>query len=182
MASDSAIAAGVSVSVIIVVLAIALFFIWYIRRRNNVHVSSKTNQPAFAIKRSTLLDPSHPACHVTPFGSSGETVRFVHEPGTNMRVAYRRDDGGWEFSDASPAELTTFDLTGVVQPRHSLSGRSTFSFASTMRLGTDKKAQLAAGELTTRGYMERDRDIDVDIEGNPPPAYSHAHRDSIVEP
>lgn len=99
-----------------------------------------------------------------------------------MRVAHRRDDGGWEFSDASPAALATFDLTGVVQPRHSLSGRSTLSLASTMRLGADKKAKLAAGELTTRGYMERDRDIDVDIEGNPPPAYCHAHRDSIVEP
>lgn len=76
MASDSAIAAGVSVTVIIVVLAIVLLFIWFIRRRNNVHVSSKTNKPAFPTKRSTLLDPSHPACHVTPFGSSGETVRF----------------------------------------------------------------------------------------------------------
>lgn len=97
-----------------------------------------------------------------------------------MRVAYRRDDGGWEFSDASPAELSTVDLTGAVQPRHSFSANSTLSFASTTRLGMDKKAKLAAGELTTRGYMERD--IDVDIEGNPPPAYSHAHRDSIVEP
>lgn len=98
-----------------------------------------------------------------------------------MRVAHQRDDGAWEFSDASPAELATFDLTGIVHPRrHSLSGRSTLSLTSTLRLGADKKAKLAAGELTTRGYMERD--IDVDIEGNPPPAYCHVHRDSIVEP
>ena len=109
------------------------------------------------------------------------TTHTVHEPGANMRVAYQRDDGGWEFSDASPAELTTFDLAGAIRPgRHSLSGRSTLSLASTMRLGADKKAKLAAGELTTRGYMERD--IDVDPEGNPPPAYCHAHRDSVVEP
>ena len=77
MASDSAVAAGVSVSVILVVLAIAVFFIWYLRRRNNVHVSTKAQQPAFPAKRSTLLDPSHPACYVTPFGTpGGETVRF----------------------------------------------------------------------------------------------------------
>ena len=99
-----------------------------------------------------------------------------------MRIAHQREDGGWEFTDMSPNELTTFDLTGFVRPRHSLSGRSTLSLASTLRMGSDKKAKLVPGELTTRGYMERDRDMDVDIEGNPPPAYSHAHRDSIVEP
>ncbi|KAH9833431.1 uncharacterized protein C8Q71DRAFT_813928 [Rhodofomes roseus] len=176
MVSDSAIAAGVSVS-LVAVLAIAVFLFWYLHRRH-VHVAQ--SQPAKPVKRSTLLDPSHPACHVTPFGSPGEAVRFVQEPGANMRTAHQREDGGWEFTDMSPNDLSTFDLTGVVQPRNSLSGRSTLSFASTLHMGSDKKAKLLPGELTTRGYLERD--MDVDIEGNPPPAYSHAHRDSIVEP
>ncbi|KAH9915500.1 uncharacterized protein B0H18DRAFT_96108 [Fomitopsis serialis] len=179
MTSDSAIAAGVSVS-LVVILGIVGFLFWYLRRRH-VHVAA--SQPAKPTKRSTLLDPSHPACHVTPFGSpGGETVRFMHEPGANMRIAHQREDGGWEFTDMSPNDLSTFDLTGYVQPRNSLSGRSTLSFASTMHMGSDKKGKLLPGELTTRGYMERDRDMDVDIEGNPPPAYSHAHRDSIVVP
>ena len=77
MASDSAVAAGVSVSVILVVLALAAFFVWYLRRRTNTLVSPAAHPPAFPAKRSTLLDPSHPACHVTPFGApGGETVRF----------------------------------------------------------------------------------------------------------
>ncbi|KAG6844936.1 hypothetical protein H0H87_002269 [Tephrocybe sp. NHM501043] len=49
------------------------------------------------------LDSNHPAVHITPFGlPDGETPRFKHTPGSDMRIATRRLDGGWQFSDPQP--------------------------------------------------------------------------------
>ena len=81
-------------------------------------------------------------------------VIAVHNPGENMRVAYRRSDGGWEFGEpaaTSPPPTTSFDLM-----------RET-------TLPSSKEKQLRPGELTTRGYVEDD-----DADGVPPPAYDVA--------
>ncbi|KAK0479395.1 hypothetical protein EDD18DRAFT_1086450, partial [Armillaria luteobubalina] len=46
------------------------------------------------------VDRSHIASRITPFGApGGETPQFVHTPGSNMRIANRREDGVWTFSD-----------------------------------------------------------------------------------
>lgn len=75
----------------------------------------------------------------------------VHQPGQNMRVAYRRSDGGWEFT-AEPTPSQSLDLT-----------RDLTMYSRT----NTKEKKLRPGELTTRGYVE------PDVEGNPPPAYYH---------
>jgi len=158
------IAIGVSLG-LLVLLAIAIFLFWFLRRRGRQHVTS--TQPRHPVRRSTLLDPSHPACRVTPFGTPGsDTPRFVHEPGANMRVAHRRSDGGWEFSEMTPDNWSTFDLPA---PRLSLSSRSTLSYVS------KEKLKLQPGELTTRGFVEHD----LDLEENPPPAYSNTDQHSV---
>ena len=84
-------------------------------------------------------------------------VDTVHNPGENMRVAYRRSDGGWSFHEATPnpsVDLQRVATTSTMyHPRPSQSGT--------------KEKKLRPGELTTRGYVE------PDVEGNPPPAYYH---------
>lgn len=161
--NNTAIALGVSLS-IVALLAIALFIFWFLRRRRP-HVSS---QPHTTVRRNTVVDLSNPAFRVTPFGSpDGDTPRFVHEPGANMRGAHRRDDGGWEFSEMTPDNWSTFDLPTPLAGRHSLSGRSSLSCVSA--LGSKEKLKLQPGELTTRGFIEHDGDYD-----NPPPAYERA--------
>ena len=89
--------------------------------------------------------------------------KTVHTPGENMRVAYRRSDGGWAFHKA-------LNPTNPANPGNQ-AGSST---ADLQRNGTQstmysrpKEKKLRPGELTTRGYVESD------VEGNPPPAYHY---------
>ncbi|KZT04834.1 uncharacterized protein LAESUDRAFT_727693 [Laetiporus sulphureus 93-53] len=152
------IAIGVSIG-FIAVLTIVSGIVLH-RRRRNPHVIA--SEPRKEVRRSTILELSHPACRVTPFGSPEEdTPRFMHTPGANMRVAHRRSDGGWEFTEIQPDSASMLDFS---PSRVSLSAHSTFSFPS------KDKLKLKPGELTTQGYVERE--LDVDVEENPPPAYS----------
>lgn len=98
-------------------------------------------------------------CH---YSRSHELTPFpiVHNPGENMRVAYRRSDGGWEFH-ASDLNLPGASVDLQREPTMALSTRS-----------HTKEKKLNPGELTTRGYVEHD------VEGNPPPAYHH-HEGSL---
>ncbi|PCH35510.1 hypothetical protein WOLCODRAFT_27946 [Wolfiporia cocos MD-104 SS10] len=166
----AAIVAGVVVT-IVVLIGIAGAVFWYTRRRSRhtqaVGVDPKQQK---AFRRRTFVDPTHIACHVTPFSpnSGEETPRFVHQPGTNMRVAHRREDGGWEFHDLTPDTMSTLDFA---PPRTSFSARSTLSFSSNY-LSSKEKMKLQPGELTTRGYVEHaPADLYVDGEDVPPPAY-----------
>ena len=82
----------------------------------------------------------------------------AHRPGEAMRVAHRRDDGGWEFSQPltiQPVQFTPELRSACTSP--------TSSIATTTILRKEKKLP---GELTTRGYVE------LDGEGLPPPAYT----------
>ncbi|KAI0915366.1 hypothetical protein AcV5_003857 [Taiwanofungus camphoratus] len=160
--NTTGIAVGVSLG-LVALLAIGALSFW-IRRRRRLRVI--VARPEYPFSRNTVVDPSHPACHVTPFGApGGDTPRFIHQPGANMRVAHRRDDGGWEFSDMTSDTASSFDLA---PPRLSLSSRSTFSLGSS-------KDKLKPGELTTRGYVERD------VDDTPPPAYTHVDGSSVSE-
>ncbi|KAL1748578.1 hypothetical protein HDZ31DRAFT_29577 [Schizophyllum fasciatum] len=56
---------------------------------------------------SVVLDKTHPAARITPFGASKgdastELPPFHREPGANMRTAVRMDNGTWEFFDVDP--------------------------------------------------------------------------------
>lgn len=76
-----------------------------------------------------------------------------------MRVAHRRADGGWEFTEMPPSALSPSFPSHTIDPAPlspALSSRTTLLF----------KDKLVPGTLTTRGYIEHD------MEGVPPPSYS----------
>lgn len=66
-----------------------------------------------------------------------------------MRVAHRREDGGWEFSD--PLVIRT-PVTPFSEAGSSACPSPTTSVFTT--LSTSKKEKKIPGELTTRGYIE----------------------------
>ncbi|PBK90399.1 hypothetical protein ARMGADRAFT_297065 [Armillaria gallica] len=88
--------AGVTLaSVALLVIAIILFFTF--RRRKS---SGSGSEDYIFSRHATVVDRSHIASRITPFGApGGETPQFVHTPGSNMRIANRRSDGVWTFSD-----------------------------------------------------------------------------------
>ena len=71
-----------------------------------------------------------------------------------MRVAHRRPDGGWEFTDMTPSALSPSFDPAPLSP--ALSSRTTLLF----------KDKIRPGDLTTRGYVEHDMD------GMAPPIYT----------
>ncbi|KAL6304962.1 hypothetical protein BKA93DRAFT_825299 [Sparassis latifolia] len=157
--NNTPIAIGVSIGVVTFLTLLGIGY-WTLRRR-------RFHAPVHGFHRhtSSVVDPSDLACRVTPFGSpGGEQPRFAHNPGENMRVAHRRSDGGWEFSDVEQDPLTPADFTPP--PRLSGSTRSSLSPSA--------KDKLKPGELTTRGFAE------LDADNNPPPAY-HAECSSLSE-
>lgn len=116
----------------------------------------------------TKLDRTHPAARITPFGApGGETPRFKHTPGLGMRVAVRRPDGAWDFTDPqrpfTPSGLTEIDA--VPSPSSSvkpflLNGRS-------------KEQEY----MFSRDAYERDYDLNP-----PPPAYGYDYSGHIPLP
>ncbi|KAK0221205.1 hypothetical protein EDD85DRAFT_264305 [Armillaria nabsnona] len=88
--------AGVTLaSVALLVIAIILFFTF--RRRKS---SGSGSEDYIFSRHATIVDRSHIASRITPFGApGGETPQFVHTPGSNMRIANRRSDGVWTFSN-----------------------------------------------------------------------------------
>lgn len=71
-----------------------------------------------------------------------------------MRVARRRSDGGWDFSEPLAITPPSAPFAESLHPAQSSPSNSIF------------KKEKVPGELTTRGYVE------TDSEGLPPPAYS----------
>ena len=76
-----------------------------------------------------------------------------------MRVARRREDGGWDFSEP----LTIKPVPFSPRAEGSICSSPTSSIATSTIFRKDKKIP---GGLTTRGYIE------LDGEGLPPPAYT----------
>ncbi|OJT12168.1 hypothetical protein TRAPUB_11278 [Trametes pubescens] len=153
--SATALALGISLAVV-AVLVICGLAVYFVRRRHKAKQDAEKADEISAHRRTYMVsvDPNHLAARVTPFGVDApelEVPKFVHQPGQNMRVAYRRSDGGWEFTtEATPSQ--SLDLA-----------RDLTVYSRT----TTKEKKLRPGELTTRGYVE------PDVEGNPPPAYYH---------
>ncbi|KAI0764299.1 hypothetical protein BD413DRAFT_576745 [Trametes elegans] len=159
--SATTFALGISLAVVATLILIGLVA-YFVRRRHKLKRAKEQATEIIAHRRTYMVsvDPNHLAARVTPFGldvPEVESPKFVHQPGQNMRVAYRRSDGGWEFHHTY-APGSSLDLTRDF---------ATFSRANT------KEQKLRPGELTTRGYVE------PDVEGNPPPAY-YGHDGSVL--
>ncbi|KAI0628423.1 hypothetical protein C8Q77DRAFT_458351 [Trametes polyzona] len=152
--SATALALGISLAVV-AVLVFGGLAVYFVRRRYKRRRDAEKAEEISAHRRTYMVsvDPNHLAARVTPFGVDTpelEVPKFVHQPGQNMRVAYRRSDGGWEFTTSTQTPSQSLDLARDL---------TTYSRATT------KEKKLRPGELTTRGYVE------PDVEGNPPPAY-----------
>ncbi|KAM5545237.1 hypothetical protein V8D89_001348 [Ganoderma adspersum] len=165
---STSLALGISLAVVGSLVLGGLAF-YFIRR----HLRSKRAQERAAeisSHRRTYMvsvDPSHLAARVTPFGvgvnaPDVEVPKFVHTPGENMRIAYRRSDGGWSFHEAMK-QANQANQANQASGSGDLQRNGT---RSTM-YSRPKDKQLRPGELTTRGYVE------TDFEGNPPPAYHY---------
>ncbi|KAG5644310.1 hypothetical protein DXG03_008728 [Asterophora parasitica] len=98
-------------------------------KRRRLSKGSKEHGSESFISPGTRLDRSHPAARITPFGHpGGETPRFNHTPGSDMRIATRRADGAWDFADPrgpfTPTGVGELDVcpspsssTGMLPPR-----------------------------------------------------------------
>jgi len=74
----------------------------------------KRPHEAFGPYEGTLVHPDDLAAQITPYCGSGphrgrNTPRFIHTPGEDMRIAFRRPDGAWDISDS----LKPFEPAGV---------------------------------------------------------------------
>ncbi|KAJ7037704.1 hypothetical protein C8F04DRAFT_394186 [Mycena alexandri] len=79
--------------VAVILLVFLMLFVLRFRRQTKKKFNGKEVQPGETVSRT------HPAAlMITPAEGKG-TPRFVHTPGTNMRIASRRSDGAWEFAD-----------------------------------------------------------------------------------
>ncbi|PIL29524.1 hypothetical protein GSI_08332 [Ganoderma sinense ZZ0214-1] len=163
--SATSLALGISLAVVGSLVLGGLAF-YFIRRHLRSKKAQERGQKISSHRRTYMVsvDPSHLAARVTPFGvgvnaPDVEVPKFVHTPGENMRVAYRRSDGGWSFHEGMhhANHANQASGSGDLQRNETMSTIFTRS----------KEKQLRPGELTTRGY------IDLDLEGNPPPAYHY---------
>ncbi|KAJ7727362.1 hypothetical protein B0H16DRAFT_257242 [Mycena metata] len=82
------------IAIVAVLLLVSLMlFVLRFRRQTKKKFNGKEVQAGETVSRT------HPAAlMITPAEGKG-TPRFVHTPGTNMRIASRRSDGAWEFAD-----------------------------------------------------------------------------------
>jgi hypothetical protein len=189
--------------VVVVVLSIVGFliisgvvYITYRQSRKRRRAGSIATGPYHGI----VVDKDHPAAIVTPFGSSaGEGPRFLHTPGSDMRIAVRRPDGAWQFSSprspftptgiSEPSPLPSPAISSTYLPLGS--PRPSLSVKSNKELEVEAQRQKAKEERDKIGYgFGYD---DPAFEGNlnpPPPAYGvyayegdgdpFASRDSIA--
>jgi len=158
--STTAIAVGVSVGVVVLIILGVLAYFYGFRRDRKNPADAEGN------RRETIMGPGHMASRVTPYYPfRGEGPNFAHTPGEGMRVAHRRADGGWEFSDSLTLHpsVTPFNLSDAGSSACPSPTTSVFTTIS-----TTKREKKIPGELTTRGY------VDPEILEPAPPAYTRS--------
>jgi len=171
-------------TVIIVLSILAAFLIVYIIFITLKAKKEQPNSERAGPYTGTTISPNHPAAEIAPFGNyshSGATgPRYKHTPGEDMRIAVRRPDGGWNFSDSR----TPFNPSGVKDLDNVPSLKSSASIISSSSNGRilSKKADEVKMERLRRcpdPYLEFDLSPTVP----PPPAYHpEASRDQSVTP
>ncbi|KAF5374617.1 hypothetical protein D9615_008959 [Tricholomella constricta] len=131
------------------------------KRRRSLNNADGSEESFVSPKQGRRVDRSHPAALITPFGwPGGETPRFNHTPGSDMRIAVRRADGAWDFADPrapfTPSGVSEID----VLPSPS---------SSTGKLLPRVRTKEQESKASRYGY---DREYDVEIHP-PPPAYGY---------
>ncbi|KAF7783237.1 hypothetical protein Agabi119p4_2613 [Agaricus bisporus var. burnettii] len=131
---------------------------------------------------TAVLNKEYLAGKIVPFGAPvAEFPSHFRPPGERLRLAIRRPDGAWDFTDPSEP----FTPSGV-SDIYSSPTCSTTNFES--NTGTRKSAVMeykeqesAASRMIRLGYDARDSDL-ASAEGllpHPPPAY---RQESIIGP
>ncbi|KAI0045525.1 hypothetical protein FA95DRAFT_1573749 [Auriscalpium vulgare] len=147
MSSTFAVVVGVAV---VLLVASAVYYVLRAQRRKHyLNRISAAPRP--------LSDPGHPANSIVPFRLDDDNNIHRDGPrpiadGTNMRVAFQREDGSWHFTGAhdafDPATMSDLDLE-----------------AQKSKSAEAKKAKMAADH--SRNTSASSSMIDV-----PPPSYS----------
>ncbi|TFK50813.1 hypothetical protein OE88DRAFT_1659901 [Heliocybe sulcata] len=157
------VAIGISLGVLGFLVIVGIIF-WVLRLRRRARgvqdATSLTDRNHQKYLRHTDVDERHPANRVIPFGApGGETPRFTHTPGANMRIATRRSDGAWDFIEPG-GPLTpaiSHDTDSMMPP----------SPSSTVVMGSRKDTTIKPWQFTNRDFE------DLGSAGVPPPAYDH---------
>lgn len=174
--SQGAITGGVLAVVALVLLAGIVYITLRVRRRSGGD-GEKASGPFHG---TAVLDKDHPAAKIVPFGTPGtEAHLFRHTPGRDMRIAIRRPDGAWDFTDSSQP----FTPTGVSDICPSpMSSTATLISSSKRHKGSTttrstvqeyKEQESRASQMIRLGYDARDGGLEMeDLPlAHPPPAY-----------
>ncbi|KAJ7675920.1 hypothetical protein DFH06DRAFT_1318060 [Mycena polygramma] len=87
------------VVIVLVLLGLIMLLTFHFRRQNKRKLGATQARKGREVQAGEVVSRAHPAAlMITPENGKG-TPRFVHTPGTNMRIATRRSDGAWEFAD-----------------------------------------------------------------------------------
>jgi len=167
---SAAVIALATTLVVVLVLASVLIALLYIQLRQKRAYSGAVEgsppTPGFGI--FNFIPPWHPAAQITPFGSSPRAPVFTFtEPGTNMRIAHRNSQGGWEFFDSGLSENDKLPRPQSV--RSSIFTRSARSLQSSSRPDSPSSSHFAAG-LATSPLRESPK-TNFPPTAPPPPAY-----------
>jgi len=137
--------------VVVLLLAILTYFTIRMRRPKADPDQSRESNINTSMLRNSILDPRHPASHITPY-SMREPYR------SKMRIALRRQDGAWDFADPE----SPFTPTGVADPVPSPVTPST-SMRSTIRVQfAPEHPKRSRRDVGSRNVRELEP---------PPPAY-----------
>jgi hypothetical protein len=184
--------------VVVILGIVAAFLIAYIVYITIRLKRRQTSGQDLGPYQGTAMTQDHPAANITPFGSvgphsGGNFPRFSaylltvfysllvaklfffvflcfseHNPGEDMRIAIRRPDGAWHFTDSrtpfTPAGVSEIDVTP--SPISTRSTASLLSFHSSSRFPSNK-----AIEVRTARDLSDDFGFRVDPTAPPPPAY-----------
>ncbi|KAJ6550663.1 hypothetical protein DFH09DRAFT_1168647 [Mycena vulgaris] len=116
----------IAIVAIVILLLVSIMLLTFHFRRQNKKKSSAAQRKGREVQAGETVSRAHPAAlMITPAEGKG-TPRFVHTPGTNMRIATRRADGAWEFADPrapfTPAIIA--DAADAVPSRNSSAATS----------------------------------------------------------
>jgi len=168
---------GAVLGIVALVLLAGIVFITLRVRRRGGSEGEKVTGPFHG---TALLDKDHPAAKIVPFGTPGtEAHLFCHTPGRDMRLAIRRPDGAWDFTDPSqpftptgvsdicpsPMSSTTTLISSSKRHKGSVTARSTVQ--------EYKEQESRASQMIRLGYDARDHELEMGdmVLAHPPPAY-----------
>ncbi|KDR69873.1 hypothetical protein GALMADRAFT_913495 [Galerina marginata CBS 339.88] len=121
--------------VVVVILGIVGAFLIAFIIYTTLRVKRRQDAEASGPYQGTAIHNDHPATHIVPFGAGGphsglNGPRYKHNPGEDMRIALRRPDGAWHFTDSrtpfTPLGVADLDVT----PSPMSSSASLISFNS----------------------------------------------------